>query len=162
MSFFFKCLSEAPRTRFGVHLEGDSDSKMAPKIQFQGLFPHTFFLNILLLIFDYFGRLRTLIIALPPAREHDFCKIRVFKKELKQVRFGGAFWQSKPFRIAKNSIFGAILPSKTPSKCTPKRIRGASERHLKKKFMHPAGNHRNSAANQAHAASTRLCIYQVI
>ena len=47
-----------------------------------------------------FGRLRTLKIAFPPAREHDFCKIRVFKKELKQVRFGGAFWQSKPLRIA--------------------------------------------------------------
>ena len=62
----------------------------------------------------------------------------------------------------RNSIFGAILPSESTSKCTPKRVRGASERHLKKKLMEPAGPQRKSAANQAHAASTRVCIYQVI
>ena len=56
MNFFFRCLSEAPRTRFGVHLEGDSDGKMVPKNEFQGLFPHTFFLNIFLLIFDCFWK----------------------------------------------------------------------------------------------------------
>ena len=104
MNFFFRCLSEAPRTRFGVHLEVDSDGKMAPKIEFQGLFSHTFFLNILLLIFDCFWKAPNPYNCAPACTGAWFLQNKRFQKELTKVRFGDPFWQTKCLKISENSM----------------------------------------------------------
>ena len=75
--FFFRCLSEASRTRFGVHLEGDSGGKMAPQIKFRSLSSCKFCSAVFCNHFIDFWRLRTLTIAFPPAREHNFYRIDI-------------------------------------------------------------------------------------
>ena len=86
--------------------------------------------------------------------------VRSLPKSMKN--FTKKVWKQVYEKISQNPIFGVILPPESPSKCTPKRVRDASERHLEKKLMDRAGYQRKSTTNQAHAASTRLCIYQVI
>ena len=50
-----------------------------------------------------FWRLRTLKIELPPRREHDFHKIDVFKKSLKNHWFSSHFWMPKPWKFDRKT-----------------------------------------------------------
>ena len=73
---FQRCLGRV----LGCIWKGVWTAKWRRKSNFR-FFLHIPFLKHLFIYFlIVFGRLRTLIIALPPARERDFCKIGVFKK----------------------------------------------------------------------------------